>query len=105
MYDALKDTGSFYLHCDWHASHYLKVMLDKVFGYRNFRNEIIWSYDWGGRGEKKWPQKHDNILFYTKTNKWFFNPADVRISYKTQIEGRKNPLVSKEKFARGRENY
>jgi DNA modification methylase len=102
MYDVLKDIGSFYLHCDWHAGHYLKVMCDEIFGHNNFRNEIIWSYDWGGRGEKKWPQKHDNILFYTKTNKWFFNPAEVRVSYKTQIEGRKNPLVSKEKFARGK---
>jgi len=63
----LKDTGSFYLHCDWHAGHYLKVMCDDIFGYNNFQNEIIWNY-------KRWPLKikafqrmHDNILFYSKS--------------------------------------
>ena len=43
LHRTLKDTGSFYLHCDWHASHYLKVMCDEIFGYKNFLNEIIWS--------------------------------------------------------------
>lgn len=44
----LKDTGLFYLHCDWHAGHYLKVMCDEIFGYNNFRNEIVWCYSGGG---------------------------------------------------------
>jgi len=70
----LKKTGSIYLHCDWHASHYLKVMMDRVFGYNNFRNEIIWAYS--GREnprQRMFARKHDIMLFYTKTNKYTFN--------------------------------
>jgi len=74
MYDVLKDTGSFYLHCDWHASHYLKIMLDEVFGHRNFRNEIIWHYRrWTGAANY-FLRMHDVILFFTKTNEYDFNP-------------------------------
>lgn len=77
MYDVLKDTGSFYLHCDWHASHYLKVMLDEVFGYRNFRNEIIWHYSWGVHTNKQWNRKHDVVFFYAKSDKWHFDAFEV----------------------------
>lgn len=66
----LNDNGSIYLHCDWHASHYLKVMMDDIFGYNNFRNEIVWHY--GQRtmhNPNKWNAKHDMILFYAKSNK------------------------------------
>ena len=64
----LKPAGSLYLHCDWHASHYLKVMLDEVFGYSNFQNEIVWNYgpkatQHGGHFQRK----HDIILSYGKT--------------------------------------
>ena len=68
MHRALKETGSIYLHCDWRASHYLRVVLDAVFGSDNFRNEIVWFY--GGRGAKaianQFPRNHDVLLFYTK---------------------------------------
>lgn len=67
MYDVLEDTGSFYLHCDWHANHYLRVMLDEVFGYHNFRNEIIWHYRKWSSGFKQFQRNHDTILFYSKT--------------------------------------
>jgi DNA modification methylase len=69
MYDVLKDTGSFYLHCDWHAGHYLKVMLDEIFGYHNFRNEVVWHYT-GRRMEspKRFNSKHDVIFFYAKSD-------------------------------------
>lgn len=74
MYDALKDTGSFYLHCDWHASHSLKVMLDEIFGHKNFRNEIIWYYKtFHGQVKNYFPKKHDTIFFYTKSHDWKFN--------------------------------
>ncbi len=66
----LKQTGSIYLHLDWHASHYVKIEMDKIFGYDNFRNEIIWHY--GQRtmhNKKKWNSKHDVILFYAKSDK------------------------------------
>jgi len=67
MYDVLKEIGSFYLHCDWHASHYLKVMLDEVFDFKNFRNEIIWHYRRWPAKQKNFQRMHDVILFYSKT--------------------------------------
>lgn len=75
LYRALKPTGSFYYHCDWHASHYIKILLDSefLFGYSNFKNEIIWHYRrWTGRA-KKFQKLHDNILFYTKGDEYTFN--------------------------------
>jgi len=66
----LKDTGSIYLHCDWHAGHYLKVMMDEVFGYRNFLNEIVWCYSNSGRAKNAFASKHDNILVYKKSDKY-----------------------------------
>lgn len=69
----LKLTGSIYLHCDWHASHYLKIEMDDIFGYDKFRNEIIWSYNTGGVPKNNFARKHDIILFYTKTDKYIFN--------------------------------
>ncbi len=69
----LKKTGSIYLHCDWHASHYLKQMMDEVFGYDNFQNEIVWSYRrWTGSA-KNFLRMHDVLLFYTKGNDYIFN--------------------------------
>jgi len=53
MHRVLKPTGSIYLHCDFHASHYLKVMMDDVFGVRNFQNEIVWAYKSGGATRKR----------------------------------------------------
>ncbi len=82
MYNVLKDTGSLYLHCDWHAGHYLKVMLDDIFGQRNFRNEIVWCYEGRQLSKKHWNSKHDNILFYTKSNEWVFNWEEVGESLK-----------------------
>lgn len=74
LHRVLKSTGSFYLHCDWHAGHYLKVMLDGVFGYHNFRNEIIWYYKtFHGQVKRYYPKKHDTIFFYTKSDAWKFN--------------------------------
>jgi site-specific DNA-methyltransferase (adenine-specific) len=69
----LRGTGSIYIHLDWHASHYVKVLMDRIFGYGNFRNEIIWYYKTGGAGKKTFSRKHDSILFYSKTAKYKFN--------------------------------
>ena len=69
MKELLSDTGTIYLHCDWHKCHHLRLIMDEVFGCSNFRNEIIWWYLWGGRGKSSWNSKHDNILFYSKTDK------------------------------------
>ncbi|MEN9782081.1 MAG: hypothetical protein RL208_231 [Pseudomonadota bacterium] len=66
MHRVLKETGSFYLHCDPTASHYLKNVLDFIFGKENFLNEIVWSYSTGGISKKHYARKHDIILFYSK---------------------------------------
>ena len=81
MHRVLKPTGSLYLHCDQTASHYLKAMLDAIFGRKNFRNEIVWAYT-GPSNTKRWfPRKHDVILFYVKTDDAPFNWQDVRVPY------------------------
>ena len=67
MRKLLKPTGSLYLHCDPTASHYLKLMMDDIFGKANFRNEIVWCYRGGGVPRNAFARKHDVILFYTKT--------------------------------------
>ena len=69
----LKDTGSIYVHCDWHASHYIKVELDKIFGYENFINEIIWFYKTGGMSKRWLGRKHDTIFAYSKSRSYKFN--------------------------------
>jgi DNA modification methylase len=72
----LKSTGSLYLHCDWHASHYLRIALDGIFGRNNFINEIIWHYRKWSAGKGLYQRNHDNILFYSKSNskERAFNP-------------------------------
>ena len=73
MHRILKDTGSIYLQMDYKISHWIRLMLDDVFGYDNFINEIIWNYKTGGASKKYFPRKHDNIFLYTKTKKYTFN--------------------------------
>ena len=65
-YRVLKPHGSLFFHIDYREVHYCKVLLDQIFGRDSFLNEIIWAYDYGGRTRKKWPAKHDNILWYAK---------------------------------------
>ena len=81
MHRILKDTGSIYLQMDCRINHWIRILMDDVFGYVNFRNEIIWSYDWGNRTEK-WNAKHDTILFYSKTNKYILTPEKVKRNIK-----------------------
>jgi len=79
IHRALKPTGTFYLHCDPTASHYLKLVLDAVFCGQggDFRNEIIWSYESGGRAKSDFARKHDVIFRYSKSKQFVFNGADV----------------------------
>ncbi len=79
----LTKDGSLFLHADYREIHYVKVALDKIFGRDNFINELVWSYDYGGRSKTKWSQKHDTILFYAKDHKnYTFNyDAIDRIPY------------------------
>lgn len=78
-YRTLREDGSLYLHCDPTMSHKLKLVLDAIFGKRNFRNEIIWHYQTGGVGKRWFAKKHDIILFYSRSNKYIFNPDRIKI--------------------------
>lgn len=97
-YRVLKPNGSLYFHIDYREVHYCKLLLDDIFGRDSFINEIIWAYDFGGRSKKRWPAKHDNILFYAKNPQdYTFNRNEVdRIPYMAP------GLVGKEKAARGK---
>ena len=75
LHRVLKPTGSLYLHCDPTASHYLKLVLDAVFGADNFRNEIIWKRTSSHSSAKRWGPTHDLILFYAKTDEHIWNPV------------------------------
>ena len=94
----LKPSGSLYLHLDYREAHYAKVLLDQIFGRECFVNEIIWAYDYGGRTKKRWPPKHDTILFYAKdAARYLFNTEEVeRIPYMAP------ELAGAEKAARGK---
>ncbi len=88
LHRVLKPTGSLYLHCDPSASHYLKVMMDTVFGAENFRNEIIWAYRGGGTPRKDFGRRHDVILRYSKTDEYNFHPDLIRVPYQAEGLGR-----------------
>jgi site-specific DNA-methyltransferase (adenine-specific)/adenine-specific DNA-methyltransferase len=73
MRELLSDTGSLYVHIDWHVGHYVKILLDEIFGKQNFRNEIIWHYQtYQGQVKGYFPRKHDTIFVYSKTNNPYF---------------------------------
>ena len=97
-YRVLADNGSFYLHLDQREVHYVKVLMDRIFGRASFLNEIIWVYDYGGRARHRWPAKHDTILFYVKDPaNYVFNTDDV------EREPYMAPgLVTPQKAARGK---
>lgn len=94
----LKPTGSLFFHIDYREVHYCKILLDSIFGRDSFINEIIWAYDFGARSKRKWPTKHDNILWYAKSpTNYIFNYDQMdRIPYMAP------GLVGKEKAARGK---
>jgi len=73
LHRVLKPTGSLYLHCDPTASHYLKVMLDMVFGAENYRSEIVWKRSGSHGGSKRWGPLHDTIFFYSKSSNFTWN--------------------------------
>lgn len=82
----LKDTGSIFLHCDKTASHYLRVLLDNVFGMNNFQSEIIWSYKRWSNSKKGLLNSHQNIYFYSKSTKFKFNTIYTDYSATTNID-------------------
>lgn len=97
-YRVLSDNGSLFIHLDWRECHYVKVWTDEIFGKDNFMNEIIWSFDYGGRSKKKWSAKHNNIFWYVKdVNNYVFNYDQIdRVPYMSP------GLVGKEKAEKGK---
>ena len=118
IHHVLKPTGSLFLHCDPVASHYLKLLLDSTFCPRggDFRNEIVWCYSHGGKSSRWFGRKHDVIFFYSKSAKYQFDPAAVRVAMRsgkesfggrleTGADGRKYRLVYGTRNARGETRY
>ena len=97
MWRVLKPSGSFYLHCDPTASHYLKLLCDAIFTSRggDFRNEIIWGYIGPSAAKKDFPKKHDTIFRYTKSDIFIFNSDNVRVPYS---EG----FIKRRKYSEGK---
>ena len=95
MKRVLKPTGSIFLHCDPTASHYLKELMDAIFGRKNFKNEIIWHYTGGGRSKSYFSRKHDNIFWYTKSDDYVFNLDAIRVPYKESSGYAKTGITSK----------
>lgn len=106
MKRVLKSTGSIYVHCDWHASHYIKCEMDKIFGYDRFRNELVWQRDPAGKGAKKnskqWSRELDVILLYAKGDEYLFQqpfttelkPHQLREYIYEEPDGRKFKKVT-----------
>ncbi|NRA01348.1 MAG: site-specific DNA-methyltransferase [Myxococcales bacterium] len=98
LHRVLSLTGSMFLHLDYREVHYCKLLCDSIFGRECFINEVIWAYDYGGRSKRRWPAKHDNILWYVKdprTYTFHYDEID-RIPYLAP------GLVGAEKAARGK---
>lgn len=97
MRELLSDKGSIYVHIDWHVGHYIKILLDDIFGKENFVNEIVWSYRSGGASKKtSLPRKHDNIFFYCK------NPNNFSINFKTERQYLEKPFMGSKQDSSGR---
>ena len=101
MHRILRDTGSIYLHCDPTMSHYLKILMDCIFGEKNFRNEIVWYYSGGGASKRSYAKKHDIILFYAKSHTWIFNSDQIRVPYKW-TSGQLRADGSKRDYSKGK---
>lgn len=76
--ELLSDEGSIWVHLDWHAVHYTKVIMDEIFGEQNFINEVVWNYKSGGATKRRYSRKHDTLLFYSKTSSYYFKPQQEK---------------------------
>ncbi len=99
----LKPTGSIYLHCDPTASHYLKIVMDAVFGKSNFRNEIVWCYSRpSAPGQRQLSRVHDTIFWYSRGDAWTFNPDEIRQPYAPGSRAREGYAATASKVAAGK---
>lgn len=86
----LSKSGSIVVHIDWHEAHYLKILLDEIFGENNFKNEIIWSYSSGGDYKNTFAKKHDTIFWYSNSDIYKFFPEDKMVCGKRGTEKKNN---------------
>lgn len=93
----MSETASIYVHLDWHIGHYVKILMDEVFGEDNFKNEIVWGYRIQGVGKEFWARKHDNLYFYTKNPEYIFNPEKEDVIYEKPFIDtlKESPLMDK----------
>jgi DNA modification methylase len=101
-YRVLKPTGSVYVHLDWHAVHYVKVMMDEIFGYNNFKNDITWCYNRWSNVSSSFQRMHDTILFYAKGGTSTFN--EIRIPLETPRKRNLVAMVNGKKVSKRDEN-
>ena len=102
MYRVLKSTGTIYLQMDYRIVHWLRCIMDYVFGSERMMNEIIVCFNIGGRGKREFAKKHDNIIVYTKSKDFIFNDKDIRVPYRSVISKKQDrPNITAEKLAIG----
>lgn len=102
MHRVLQHTGTIYLQMDIRINHWIRNIMDDIFNYDNYRNEIVIPYNLGGRGKKEFAKKHDVIVVYTKSDTFTFNDLEIRVPYKSVISKSKTrPNITPEKLAIG----
>lgn len=98
----LKSNGTVYLQMDLRIVHWVRTIMDDVFGYENFRNQIVVKFNIGGRGKREFAKKHDYIVVYTKSDEFVFNDLDIRVPYKSVISKKQDrPNITEEKLKIG----
>ena len=102
MKRVLKNNGTIYLQMDLRIVHWIRMIMDNVFGYKNFRNQIVVKFNIGGRGKREFAKKHDYIVVYTKSDEFIFNDLDIRVPYKSVISKKQDrPNITEEKLKIG----
>ena len=102
MKRVLKSNGTIYLQMDLRIVHWIRTLMDNVFGYENFRNQIVVKFNIGGRGKREFAKKHDYVIVYTKSDEFVFNDMDIRVPYKSVISKKQDrPNITEEKLKIG----
>lgn len=102
MHRVLSNNGTIYLQMDLRIVHWIRCIMDDIFGYDNFRNQIVVKFNIGGRGKREFAKKHDYLVVYTKSKDYTFNDTEIRVPYKSVISKKMNrPNITPEKLLIG----
>lgn len=102
MKRVLKSSGTIYLQMDLRIVHWIRILMDSIFGYEYFRNQIVVKFNIGGRGKREFAKKHDYIIVYTKSDEFVFNDHEIRVPYKSVISKKQDrPNITEEKLKVG----